>query len=135
MQQSSELQDVVMRYYDALSRGDADLVERLTTRQAGLVFIGTGPNEWVEDVAGIRRLVQAQAEAGVTLVPCEARAFEEGSVGWVADRGSFKLPDGGATPFRLTAVFHQEDGEWKLVQAHASIGVGNEEALGQQVTG
>lgn len=134
MQRAPELRDVAMRFYDALSRGDADLVERLTSRQAGLVFIGTDPNEWVEDVAGIRRLVQAQAGVGVTVVPGDALAYQEGSVGWVADRGSFRLRDGDAIPFRLTAVFRQEDGDWKLVQAHASVGVGNEEAIGQQLS-
>jgi hypothetical protein len=27
---------------------------------------------------------------------------------------------------RLTAVLHQEDGDWKIVQTHASIGVPND---------
>ena len=133
MERAPELRDVVLRLYEAFSRGDADLMERLTSRREGLVFIGTDPGEWLEDLAGIRRLVQAQAGAGITVVPGEVRAYREGPVGWVADRGTFRLPHGGDVPFRLTAVFLREDGEWKLIQEHASIGVSNEEAVGREL--
>jgi hypothetical protein len=30
------------------------------------------------------------------------------------------------TPFRLTAVFYRDGGEWRMVQAHFSLGVPNE---------
>ena len=133
MEQAPELKDVVLRLYEAFSRGDADLMERLTSRQEGLVFIGTDPGEWFEDLASIRHLVQAQAGAGITVLPGEVRGYREGPVGWIADRGTFVLPHGGEVPFRLTAVFLREDGDWKLIQEHASIGVSNEEAVGQEL--
>jgi len=63
-------------------------------------------------------------------LPGDPEAFEEGTVGWVADRPSFALPGMGTIPFRLTMVFHREDGEWKAVQSHASVAVPNED-LGQ----
>jgi hypothetical protein len=47
---------------------------------------------------------------------------------------SFRIPDGTEIPFRNSAVFLQEDGEWKLVHAHASIGVRNEEMFGEDAT-
>ncbi len=62
------------------------------------------------------------------------RAYREDMVGWVADQGTSTLPDGSEVPFRLTAVFHQENGDWKLIQEHASLGVSNEEALGEELT-
>ena len=130
MEPAPELRDPILRLYDAFSRGDADVAERLTSRLAGLVFIGTDPDEWLEDIPSVRRLLQAQAGAGITVVPGDVRAYREGSIGWAADRGVFRLPDGSEVPFRLTAVFRQEDGDWKLVQAHASVGVPNEEAIG-----
>ena len=135
MQEASAIRDLVMRLYEAFSRGDPDLMEGLTSRQEGLVFIGTAPDEWLEDTASIRRMLQAQAGAGITVVPGEVRAYREGTVAWAADRGVFRLPDGSEIPFRLTAIFHQEDGGWKLIQEHASIGVSNEEALGEELTG
>ncbi len=133
MEPAPELRDTILRLYEAFSRGDADLVERLTSRQEGLVFIGTDPNEWLEDIQSVRQLLQAQAGAGITVVPGDIRAYREGSIGWAADRGAFRLPDGTEVPFRLTAVFRQEDGDWKLVQEHASIGVPNEETLGVEL--
>ncbi len=133
MQPAPELREIVARLYQAFTQGDADLVERLTSRNEGIVFIGTDPNEWFEDMRSIRRLIQAQAGAGIELIPGDIRALREGSVGWVADQGRFRLADGTEIPFRLTGVFRQEDGDWKLVQEHASIGVSNEEALGEDL--
>ncbi len=63
----------------------------------------------------------------------EYTAFEEGTVGWVADQGTFRMPDGTEVPFRMTVVVHREDGDWKVVQEHASIGVRNEDALGVEL--
>jgi hypothetical protein len=31
-------------------------------------------------------------------------------------------------------VLHREDGDWKFVQSHASVGVANEEAFGELPT-
>ena len=36
---------------------------------------------------------------------------------------------GKRVPIRLTAVLHQEDGAWKALQSHASIGVPNDKML------
>lgn len=58
----------------------------------------------------------------------ETEAFSEGSVGWGATRLSITFPDGTLVSPRWTAVLHQEHGEWKFVQLHASIGVPDEEA-------
>ncbi len=135
MQPAPELEQVVLRFYEALSRRDGDLAEKLTSREAGAVFMGTDPDECLEDTASLRQLVQVQARAGVTVAPDEVRAYREGSVGWIADRGAFRLADGTEVPFRLPAVFHEEDGDWKLVQEHASIGVSNEQAIGEDLGG
>jgi class 3 adenylate cyclase len=62
------------------------------------------------------------------------QAWVEGSVGWVADRPTFVLPDGQELPLRLTAVFHLERGHWKMVQYHLSIATANEAALGKPLT-
>jgi hypothetical protein len=57
----------------------------------------------------------------------EVEAFVEGTVGWISSRPVWTLKDGTQIPARLTGVFHQEDGERKLVQVHISVGVPNEE--------
>ena len=133
MERSPELAAKVNRLYEAFSKGDGDLAEQLITARDGLVFIGTDPDEWFEDSGSVRKMLEAQAGAGVDVVHGECQAFEEGTVGWVADRGHFALPDGSQMPFRFTAVFHREDGDWKLVQEHASVAIANEDALGTEI--
>jgi len=130
MEQSPELKALMLRFYEAVSRGDAAFMERFLSKHGDVLVIGTDPNEWWADPTTITQTLQAQAQAGIQAVAGDLHAYREGSVGWVADRAKFVLPDGTEAPFRWTAVFHQEDGEWKLVQGHASVGVPNEEVLG-----
>lgn len=127
MERSTDLEAKLEELYSAFSTGDGDTAERLVTTRDGLVFIGTDPDEWFEDVASVRSLLEAQAGAGVQVEHGSPVAYEEGTVGWVADRGSFVLPDGTKVPFRITAVFRREDGDWRLVQEHASVATANED--------
>ncbi|MBD0316884.1 MAG: nuclear transport factor 2 family protein [Thermoleophilia bacterium] len=39
----------------------------------------------------------------------------------MAGRVAFLLPDGSEIPARVTGIAHEEDGEWKIVQSHASV--------------
>jgi hypothetical protein len=133
LQRSSELTSVVESIYNALSTGDADTVAGLLTTGDGLTFIGTDPTEWYTDRESVLTLVRSQSGAGVKVRAGDIQAFEEGTVGWVADKGTFILPDGTEVPFRLTAVFRQEDGGWRMVQEHASIAVDNEEVIGTEL--
>ena len=41
----------------------------------------------------------------------------------------FLFPDGSLMQTRLTAVMHQEDGRWKLVHMHLSVGVPDEQVV------
>ncbi len=63
----------------------------------------------------------------ITIKVKDLKAFCEGTVGWVMDRTLYIFPNGAEVPIRHTYVFHQENGEWKAVHVHYSIGVPNEE--------
>jgi SnoaL-like protein len=130
MDRSPELKNVMLRFYEAVSEGDLAFFDRLLSSQPDVLLIGTDPNEWWTDLALVNQTLKAQAQAGIKAVPGDLIALREGSVGWIADRPTFVLADGTQAPFRWTAVFHQEGGEWKMIQGHASIGVPNAEALG-----
>jgi hypothetical protein len=130
VQRSTELAATTQRFYDAMSAGDADTVTGLMSTADGLLFIGTDPDEWLADHGSVTSLLAAQVGAGVKVRGGDIQAYEEGSVGWIADRGAFILPDGSEAPFRLTAVFHKQDGEWRMIQSHASVAISNEEAIG-----
>ncbi len=137
MEQSDELRDLTLRFYEATTTGDLSFFERYVSRQEEAMFLGTDPNEWWEGFEALREAMRAQSEAmgGMQIVAGQLQAYREGRVGWVIDRdASFRLPDGREIPFRSTLVFRREDGEWKLVHLHSSIGVSNEEMVGQDLS-
>ncbi|MDE3091178.1 MAG: nuclear transport factor 2 family protein [Chloroflexota bacterium] len=136
MEASTELKNIVLRFYEAVSRGDSTFLERLISREDGAIVIGTDPNEWWEGYATIIPTYKKQLEemAGFAIVGGNPQAYSEGTVGWAADRAKFRLPNGAEVPFRMTSVFRREDGEWKLLQQHVSVGVLNEEAIGKELS-
>ncbi len=134
MEASPELRSLTVRFAEAIGAGDAAFLERHTSRQAGLAFLGTDPDEWWTDLAGLTRALAAQRQAGVEVVAGEPLAYREGDVGWAVDRGlRFRIGDQ-EFPFRLSVVYHREDGEWKMVHFHSSVGVPNEEAVGVELS-
>jgi ketosteroid isomerase-like protein len=137
MEHSDELRDLTRRFYEAATTGDLSFVDRHVSRQEGAVFVGTDPGEWWEGFEALREATRAQSEelGGMQIVAGRLQAYREGSVGWVIDRDpTFRLADGTQIPFRNTAVYRREDGEWKLVHTHSSLGVRNEEMFGEEST-
>ena len=64
------------------------------------------------------------------VIPGDPLAYQEGNVGWAIDRTvRFCIGDQEA-PFRFSVVYRHEDGEWKLVHFHSSVGASNEGARG-----
>jgi len=137
MESSTELRDLVLRSYQSLTAGDRSFLEQIISHQPGVLNIGTDPKEWWSGYDTFLQVAVAQFQemgGSSRIVGADPQAYHEGSVGWVADRPSFELPDGTQLPFRMTGVFHQEDGAWKLVQSHYSIGVSNEDVVGRELT-
>jgi hypothetical protein len=54
---------------------------------------------------------------------------EEGSLGWVLDAPKFGFPDGSSFDCRVSAFARKEGDTWKLVHAHFSIRVPDEEVV------
>lgn len=136
MQESKEVSDAMGSFVQSMSKGDAKSLEAMTSKQPGLLIIGTDPREWWSSgYADVARLFDAQlSEMGpFTFKATDPKGYAEGSVGWAADRFDVKL-GGNDIPIRMSAVFHQEDDAWKVVQWHASIGAANEEEIGKELT-
>ena len=140
MESSPELRDLTLRFYQALTQtlttGDVSGIAPFISQQPGVLLIGSDASEWWVGHDTFLRVAQAQAQemAGVRVTGSDPQAYREGAVGWVADQAVYELPDGTKIPFRLTAVFHQEDGVWRLVQSHNSVGMRNEEVVGRSLT-
>jgi ketosteroid isomerase-like protein len=135
MRESPELIALVERMYAAQAAGDVDWLATLLSASDGALSIGTDAAEWWEGPA-IRDRWLAQIAAGMgeaRMTATRLRAFEDGDVGWVADEPQVVLPDGTTLTMRATAVFHREDGAWRLVQGHSSLGVPNADSFGMDL--
>jgi hypothetical protein len=129
MEQSAEVRDAMLRFYDRFSAGDVEGFAQAITAWEGAFVIGTDPGEWADGratwIAGYQE--QVTAIPGIRMEAGDLRGYAEGPLGWAADQPSLVVPDGSRVPTRLTAVLRLEEGAWKLVNAHFSVGVPNEE--------
>lgn len=136
MESSNELKDLALEAYAALGRGDSAFFEACFARHASLVAIGTDPQEWWAGYDNVIRVFKTQMkEIGrFSIEGAQPQAYREGSLGWAADRPTFRLADGTVFTVRMSVVFHQETAGWKIVHWHASLGTANEEVLGKTLT-
>ena len=132
MEQSNDLKDFWLQFYEALSHGDHIFVERHISHSNGVLAIGTDPSEWWTGHATIGKMLKADLEelVGVQIVAGDLQAYCTGTIGCVTDRPRFRLSDGTEIPMRLTSVVCKEENDWKIVLWHASFGVQNEQVFG-----
>jgi hypothetical protein len=128
MRRSTGVEHAVRKLYERFSANDVEAFGAGLAPEADGMVIGTGPTEWYN---GRDAWIGAYAEQigaipGIRLEAGDPRGWEEGSVGWAADRPTFILPDGTPVPVRLTVVLMRDGAEWKPLQAHFSLGVPDE---------
>jgi hypothetical protein len=137
MQPNADLVGYVEGMYASFETGDPASIDALLSQEQGLLGIGTDPNEWWKDAAlsaAFKAQVKELHAAGMRFESGDIQAFSEGSVGWIADQPSLVLPNGERVEMRMTGVCRLEDGAWRMLQFHLSIGIPNEEAIGARLT-
>jgi hypothetical protein len=135
MPHSDDLATTWVRVYDAISQGDGPLLDSLLAREMAVRIIATDPQEWW-DRGQFLAVIPGQVEGmgGPFEMRSEAlEAYQDGSVGWTADRVTAHLRDGSSISFRATGVLHREGDQWRIVQMHWSLGVPNVETLGTEL--
>jgi ketosteroid isomerase-like protein len=120
---------VIDELIDALNKGDAERLRQHFSRRPDAVHIGTDAGEWWTSQQFVDG-VDEQASSGIQVVLGDVSIHVAGDVAWTESRGHFSNQAGGTRPVWETAVFVRENGGWKCVQSHASIGVPNEEIFG-----
>src|SRR5579859_3598234 len=133
VERSSEVEGVVQQMYDAMRNGDGDAAVGLMADGDGVLFVGSDPAEWWQGSRQVSAAFRAQLEAsgGFDMITSGPVGCASGGVGWFADHPTLRLPDGTEVPMRLTGVVLRDGPSWRIVQGHLSIGVSNEDALGQ----
>lgn len=128
MRKSTAVADAWLRFCEGVSNNLVDQFDDIVSEEAR-VIIGTAPGEKVTDRGAMRFGFETE---GVTLQSRDAHGFEEGSMGWVVDDPRFGFPDGSGMDCRVTAILRNEAGTWRLVHAHFSVGVPDDEVVDLQ---
>jgi hypothetical protein len=120
VRRSEEARDALVRFCQSLSEGDVASFDELVSLEAPTLVVGSAPGEWLTDRDRLRFPFEVE---GMRLETRDPVGYAEGSLGWVVDRTSFFFPDGSVMQSRLTAIMRREDGRWKVVHMHHSVGV------------
>lgn len=128
MESSTEVKQLMNRFYEAASKGDFASLDELVSHRPGVLWIGTDPNEWWQSPEAIAKAWRAQTAelGGPTPISGDPTVYQQGDVAWASDHPAFRLPDGRSLPFRFTAVWVHEPEGWRMVHVHSSFGVPNE---------
>jgi ketosteroid isomerase-like protein len=121
-----EIRTVLDQMLQAMNAGDAGRLRTMVSERPDAIHIGTDSGEWwtskqLLDAAA----VDTHGEMDVQAVADDLGIHVDGDIAWVEGRGRFRRSDGAERPVRMTSVLAREDGQWKVVQSHASIGVPN----------
>jgi ketosteroid isomerase-like protein len=136
VQTEAEVKATLRQLYTASANADIETIDRLFSNDTGTLILGSDPTELavgheaaVQFWAGLFQFLKDQGypnNGGLKMVSAGGpiQVDSAGTVAWVTDVAEFQFA-GGNTPFRLTAVMHREQGKWKIIQLHFSIGVPN----------
>ncbi|MCA1679677.1 MAG: nuclear transport factor 2 family protein [Actinobacteria bacterium] len=121
MEESAAVRDAVLDFYRAISTNAAERFDELVSADPATLVVGTAPGEWVTERPRLRFGFEAE---GLTIEPgTRPTGYREGNMGWFVDEPTYGFPGGGGMRTRLTAVVREEDGRWKIVHLHVSVGV------------
>lgn len=125
MKESTDVRDRLLRFYDRISASDVASFDELVSSDPATLVVGTAPGEIITDRDRLRFGFEAE---GLRIEPGpNPTAYAEGALGWAIDEPTYFFPDGTPMHCRLTAVMHQEEERWKIVQMHVSVGVPDDE--------
>jgi len=128
MRRSAGVEAIIEQLYDVMRGGDPQMVEQLLSEDL-TVAIGTDEEEWDTDhaaaVAGF--LTQTQTVGVLTVRAGSPRGYSDGLFGWFEDRALVTFADGESAAIRVTGVVRHQNGRWRLVQLHTSVGLPNAE--------
>lgn len=133
-QRSPELEAVMRRLWKVFASGSVEALSNMISSSPDVRFILSADDDWftgsvmVQMAAGRSNLMDIERIEFDRL-----EAFEIDEVGWVAGNITVFYRSGHSNTFRSTATFVVEQGVWKMVQVHTSVGVPEEEVFGSEL--
>ena len=125
MRGSTDVREALLRFFDRISESDVEVFDDVVSADPATFVVGTAPGELVRERERLRFGFEAE---GLRLDPGEQPvAYEEGPLGWAYDEPTMTYPDGTEVHTRLTAIFQRDGDTWKLLHAHYSVGVPDDE--------
>ncbi len=120
---SLEIKQLILDWYCQISSGEmVAAAKQILSEDPTFLALGTSITEWI---CGREELIRAYSEVAALGNPeihiQQLEAYQEGSVGWAVDTVILRRPGKHEIPMRHTFVFHQENGEWKVIHAHYSF--------------
>jgi hypothetical protein len=126
MAPSVEVKDTVLEFYRRMLAGEGEAANDLISRDPAMIFIGSA-GEWVDDQDALRSGTQVETE-GLEAGPNPV-AYANGDVGWFADQPDWVFADGSRANMRMSAVLQREPDGWRIVHAHLSVAVPDDECV------
>jgi ketosteroid isomerase-like protein len=120
MRESAGVAQSLRRFYDAFARGDRSALDEFL-RDDALLVIGSHDSWWRDRAVVIDAFVEEAVRTMPRVEEDRIVAYEDGDIGWAADRPRFLYPDGRSIAYRYTAVFHRSEAHWTIVQSHLSV--------------
>lgn len=125
-----EIRKVLDETLEAQNAGDAPRLRSMLSERPDAVHIGTDAEEWWTSKQVLDATAAASGGDDIRAVADDIDIHVQGDIAWVEGRVRFTRAGGGERPVRMTGVLAREDGQWKVVQSHASIGVPNADIFG-----
>jgi hypothetical protein len=110
MRPSPEVRATMLDFYAQISASDVASFDRLVSTDPATLVIGTSPGEWVTERDRLRFGFEAE---GLAIAPGPT-------------------PIGAQMHTRLTSILQRDEGTWRIVHMHVSVGVPDDEVVEHQ---
>jgi hypothetical protein len=135
VEKSPELEAVFKRTWRLWAEGSLNALANMVSSGPGVLFVLPDDANWIAGSDDLTRvLAERSNRMGIERVEFDrVQAHEVGDFGWAAGVVTIVRSSGESETVRSTTSYVIEDGVWKVVQIHTSLGFSDEEAFGDEV--
>ncbi len=134
VRRSPEIEAVFRRLWRAFVDGSEAAFSNLMSSDAGFRMILSADDQWFAGPDFAPMFAERGRMMDVERLEFERlEAYEKHDVGWVAAEVTVTMRSGRSTTFRTTMALVIEDGVWKAIQVHTSVGVPQADVFGVEL--